>query len=152
MQNARENLSRFNRIIKESNDVYREAAKAVGLPDCAFWLLYALRECGEGMTQSALCDALYQPKQTVNSAIKKLENEGYLYLCPGPDKRSKLVCLTEQGERLAQNKIDSLLAAEVRALDSLSEQEQETFLTLFHRYIDALKWETMRGTEEEEKI
>lgn len=43
----------------------------MGLSDCTFWILYALRENNARLTQSEICNFFYQPKQTVNSALKK---------------------------------------------------------------------------------
>lgn len=37
-------FSEYNRILKETDELYRSAVKTMGLPDCAFWILYTLRE------------------------------------------------------------------------------------------------------------
>lgn len=37
-------LSEYNRIIKENDEIYHNVAKSFGMPDCAFWILYMLRE------------------------------------------------------------------------------------------------------------
>ena len=73
----KEYLSRLNNLFKENDEIYRNAAKRVGLPDCAFWIFYILREDsikkeGNILTQSEICSTMYLPKQTVNSAMKKL--------------------------------------------------------------------------------
>ena len=72
----REALAAYNDAYKEQDDLYRAVARQCGLSDCAFWVLYALREAGRPMTQSDVCAAVYQPKQTVHSALKKLLEEG----------------------------------------------------------------------------
>ena len=90
----REALAAYNDAYKEQDDLYRAVARQCGLSDCAFWVLYALRESGRPMTQSDVCAAVYQPKQTVHSALKKLAGEGYLQLTEGRDRRSKYLTLT----------------------------------------------------------
>lgn len=40
-------FSEYNRILKETDELYRSAVKTMGLPDCAFWILYTLRESSE---------------------------------------------------------------------------------------------------------
>lgn len=132
-------LSEYNGIIKENDELYRGIARAFGLPDCAFWILYALRESGETLTQSEICYAMYQPKQTVNSSLKKLEREGYLVLKEMPDRRSKEVRLTAKGVTLAQRTVDHVIYAEHTALSGLTEEEQKTFMELFRRYTELLK-------------
>lgn len=64
------------------------------------------------MTQSDVCAAVYQPKQTVHSALKKLAGEGYLQLTEGRDRRSKYLTLTAAGETLMARTVDRVTAAE----------------------------------------
>ena len=73
-------LSEYNSIIKENEGIYHRVAKKNGLSDGAFWILYMMCEEEGKLTQSAVCDTFCQPKQTVNSAIKKLEQEGFVEL------------------------------------------------------------------------
>ena len=42
----REALAAYNDVYKEQDDLYRAVARQCGLSDCAFWVLYALRESG----------------------------------------------------------------------------------------------------------
>ena len=51
-------FSEYNRILKENDELYRSAVKTMGLPDCAFWILYTLRESSETLTQSDVCYTL----------------------------------------------------------------------------------------------
>ena len=136
---ARKRLNEYNDLFKENDEIYRAAAKRLGLPDCAFWILYTLRESSAPLTQSEICSALYQPKQTVNSALKHLEAEGYLRLSSGSDRRSKQVRLTERGLALAENTIDRVLAAECSAMLDMSEEEQAAFISLLRKYTESLK-------------
>lgn len=69
-----------DRIYNENTLLYHRLARACGLPDCAFWLLYTLRSEEAPLTQTQLSEQLSLPKQTVNSALKKLVEEGVLRL------------------------------------------------------------------------
>ena len=64
------NLREYNRIYKEVNDIYRDAASKFGLSNSVFDILYTICEVGEGCLQKDVCDATFIPKQTVNSAIR----------------------------------------------------------------------------------
>ena len=132
-------LAAYNDIFKELDDLYRAVARRCGLSDCAFWVLYALRESGRPMTQSDVCAAVYQPKQTVHSALKKLMAEGFLRLTEGRDRRSKYLTLTETGHALMARTVDDVVAAETAAMNTLAAEEQEQLLTLFRRYTTALR-------------
>ena len=143
-------LAAYNGIIKENDELYRDAAKALGLPDCAFWILYSLRAEEGPLTQGGLCHILYQPKQTVNSALKKLEHDGYLCLTEGQDRRSKQIRLTPEGERLAAQTVDRVIALELRALCGMAPEDQADFLRLFRQFTGLLRREllTLSGSKQ----
>lgn len=141
METEREYLSEYNGLMKENDELYRNAAAAMGLSDCAFWILYLLREREAELTQSDICSVIYMPKQTVNSSLKKLEESGYLRLFEGNDRRSKLVRLTDEGMDLAEETVDRVLTAELRAIGGMTAEEQSVFLGLFRKFTDLLKKE-----------
>lgn len=138
MEDMKNSLHKLNSIFKEGDEIYRMAAKRTGLPDCAFWILYTLRADGSDQTQSEICEALYQPKQTVNSALKKLEAEGYIALMAEGDRRSKRLRLTGKGLGLAEKTVDRVISRELKALSQLTAEEQKSFLRLYRKYIDLL--------------
>ncbi|NBH82284.1 MarR family transcriptional regulator [bacterium C-53] len=132
-------LLEFNGIMKESDDIYRSTAKKCGLSDCAFWIFYFLRTEQEVFTQSDICNALYQPKQTVNSALKKMEQDGMIELSEMEDRRSKQIHLTEKGSVLVRRTIDRVIDIEMESLSGMTSEEQKIFIELFHKYTDLLK-------------
>lgn len=62
------NLREYNRIYKEVNDIYRDAASKFGLSNSVFDILYTICEVGEGCLQKDVCDATFQ-----NFKLKKLD-------------------------------------------------------------------------------
>lgn len=133
-RNAYQMLIAFNRETKKLDDVYRSAAKSCGISECAFWILYTLRVEEKSFTQEEICEFLIEPKQTVNSALKKLEAEGYLTLSAGTDQRSKRVCLTEKGERFVKAHVDRVPEAEAAALGAMTAAERDALIRLTGRY------------------
>lgn len=131
-------LAEYNAIIKENDNLYRDLAKNFKLPECAFWILYTLRIYGGPITQSEICDCLYQPKQTVNSALKNLEAEGYIQLKQADDHRRKQISLTYKGAELAGITADKVIAAELSSAAALTQREREILIKLFRKYTDAL--------------
>ena len=73
-EHAYRRLREYNDSLKAIDDTYRAAARRFGLPECAFWILYTLRVERAPLTQSEICALQYQPKQTVHSALKRLED------------------------------------------------------------------------------
>ena len=133
-RNAYQMLIAFNRETKKLDDVYRSAAKSCGISECAFWILYTLRVEEKSFTQAEICEFLIEPKQTVNSALNKLEAEGCLTLSAGADQRSKRVCLTEKGERFVKAHVDRVPEAEAAALGAMTAVERDALIRLTGRY------------------
>jgi len=139
---AGKKLREYNALMRENDDIYREAIKKLGLPDGAFWILYTLRADGENseyLTQSQISQTVYMPKQTLNSALKKLESAGFLELIPGPNRRSKYVRLTQEGKALAEKTADKLIAAENITFAQLTEEELDTMLRLERKFAELLR-------------
>lgn len=138
-QNKLSLLSQFNSALKENDDIYRGLSKFYGLSECAFWILYTLRVSETPVTQSDICGVMFQPKQTVNSALKKLENEGYINLNSAANRRFKEIVLTKTGITLAQNTVDNVIHAEIEALSTMSSEEFTNFMQLFGKFTKTLK-------------
>ena len=138
-RNAYQMLIAFNRETKKLDDVYRSAAKSCGISECAFWILYTLRVEEKSFTQAEICEFLIEPKQTVHSALKKLEAEGYLARTSSADLRSKCVALTEKGEQFARAWIDRVLEAEAAALCAMPEGERAAFVRGLHSFCRLLE-------------
>ncbi len=137
--NIDKKLLEYNSIIKENDKLYHEAAKTFGLSDCAFWILYVLRESDAELTQSEICCTIYQPKQTVNSALKKLETNGYIELKQINNHRNKQIHLTQKGIKLASITVDRVMHIEQKSFSELENEEKEIFLKLFKKYTNILK-------------
>ena len=109
-------LSAYNDLIKENDGIYRALFKRLGLSPCTFWIMYTLREERSVTTQTGICEILHEPKQTVNSALKNLEAEGFITLSYGQDRRSKCVSLTEKGVNAAEKLTEILRRNDIREL------------------------------------
>ena len=68
-------------------------------------------------------------KQTVHSALKSLEREGYVCLQPDTrDRRSKRIVLREKGEQYLREQLLPLFRAEEEAFAAMSEAERAGLL------------------------
>ena len=132
-------LSIYNQLFKELNQLYDNYAKSSGLSDTMFWILYSIQERPEAYTQKEFCDIWSYSRQTVNSALKNLEQQKLIELIPSPDNRkNKHIFLTPSGERLVMNVIVPLMEAEERAFSKLGEENLDKFLKLTQEHIDLL--------------
>ena len=102
MYTAKEVLVTFNATINGYEEIYRGVAKSFGLSDCAFWILYFIRQSEEKVTQKDICSFIYQPKQTVHSALKKMVEDGLIEVGDYNGRRHKYVTLTEKRRSVFQ--------------------------------------------------
>ena len=103
---AKSLIEQENRQYNETNALYHAAAVQFGLSDTAFWILYALYSSAAPLTQVQMCAEWCLPKQTLNSAVRSMVEQGLLVLTPAPGgKRAKNLNLTEAGRALAEKTI-----------------------------------------------
>ena len=136
-------LYEYNNVLKSIDDCYRNIAKRYGFSEAAFWTLYTLRMEPGNITQSDVCTVLYQPKQTVNSALKKLESEGYITLTPA-GAHTKNISLTKSGTKLCEQTVDKVIEAECDALGNMTDEESENMTALMKLYSVLLKNQTAK--------
>lgn len=136
------NVTQFNRrinfLLEETDAVYHEIAAGFGLSDSAMLILYALQDAGGQIPLAAICRQTGASKQTINSALRKLEADGHISLCMADGKR-KIVCLTQPGKALAARTAGRVLAAENEIYDSWDEDELQAYLRLTEKYLAALR-------------
>ena len=137
-----EQLTAFNQLSKQMDEVYHSYAVRCGMSDTALWILWIIWDCKKGYTQRELCNEWHCSPQTVNSALKGLEKLGLveLKLAPG-SKKNKQIHLTEAGREFALQVVEPLVQAEHRAFAGLEEQERILLLKLLGRHTTLLSEE-----------
>ncbi len=125
-------LKRFNLLTSEINAAYHDAALKMGLSDSAFHILYTLCWCDGECPLSDITTGA--SKQTINSALRKLEAENIVRL-ETYQGRKKKVSLTDAGYALAKNTILPLIAIENGIFGSWSDEEKNLYIELTRQYL-----------------
>lgn len=131
---------KYNRLIAEIDEVYHEVAVRQGFSDSAMAILYALSDHDGQCRLPELIKLSGVNKQTVNSALRKLEKDDIVYLEPAGGK-SKRVCLTEKGFSTVHETVDRILDVEKKIYSSWSKEEWELYVQLTERYLCQLREE-----------
>lgn len=131
-------IKRYNYWNGKIDAFYHLIATKFGLSDSAMQILYILCEQGDGCNQSEVCRLAGTSKQTINTAIHKLEKQGLLFLEAGEGKNTR-VFLTESGKVLVEEKIEPLIHAENEVMLGWKKEERELFIRLTQRYLEELK-------------
>ncbi len=141
MENTiRSEARRYNRLISEIDEVYHEIAISQGFSDSVMAILYALADNDGRCRLPELIKLSGVNKQTVNSALRKMEKDGIIYLEPAGGK-SKRVCLTEKGFDTVHNTVDRVIEAEQKIYSSWTREEWEIYMQLTERYLCMLREE-----------
>lgn len=131
-------VKRYNYVMNEIDSIYHDAAVRMGISDSAQNILYAICENGDHCLQSEIYKQYGMSRQTVNSAIRKLEKDGVVYLKQGQG-RNTIVCLTDTGKTVADQKARPIMKIENEIFNEWTEEESRLYQELTERYRDSLK-------------
>lgn len=131
-------LKRNNYLVGEINAVYHELSMKLGMSDSVMQILYTICDNGTDCPLQQICRLTGLSKQTINSALRKLEREDIVYLEPlGP--KNKNVCLTESGKLLAKQTVGQILALENEIFASWPPEDAEKYNALTETYLRDLR-------------
>ena len=131
-------VKRINHLHSEINNVFHEMSQQMGLSDSISYILNTKCNFGDSCLLTDIINMTGIPKQTANSALRKLEGEGILRV-EAVDCRRKRVILTEKGSILAQRTAGEMIRMENEIFASWSPEERNLYLDLTQRYLTQLK-------------
>lgn len=124
---------KLNKIYNELNGLYHDISMKLGLSDSESMVMYMLYDTKEPLTQSDIVKATGLSKQTLNSAIRKLE-KGEIILLEKLNEKSKKIVMTDKGRIIIAQKIKPLVDMEDRVLDSWTEEDRLKYLELIEKF------------------
>lgn len=133
-------IHQINYLTSEMEALYHQASLKLGITDSVSIVLYTIYDTGEDCLLSDIYKKSGISKQTVNSAIRGLEADGILFL-EQHTGRSKRIVLTEKGKQYMKKTVEKLYEAEVRALESWSKEEINSYIHLMKKYVDCFRKE-----------
>lgn len=127
----------------QANGLYSLWAASRNVNYYLLFVLYAL-DGQEAMTQKKVCACTGLTKQTVNSVVRSLREEGYVELVPGvEDRREKRILLTQKGAAYSGTLLEPLRELERRVFrimgDDRAQQMIDTirlFNTVFEKEME----------------
>ena len=131
--NYREIMYRMNCLASDLDSLYHHAAQKIGVSDSVMFVLYSLYENKGMILLNDIRKITGISKQTLNSAIRKLENEEIIYL-ERKSGRAKTVCLTEKGKEYINQTVARLFAAECNVFNGWTTEEIYRFLYLMEKF------------------
>lgn len=134
----RQKNKRLQLLFSETDAVYHEATLKFGLTDSSMIVLYTICLFDGSCPLGDITALSGLPKQTVNSALRRLEGDGVLYL-EAAGGRKKRVCLTEKGQGLCRDTALRLMRLEDEIYASWPPEDLEKYLSLTQRFLSGLR-------------
>lgn len=123
--------------------IYEDYARKSGISYNSLYILNAIQQI-KGCTQKQICEKTLLPKQTVNNVVTAFYKSGYIELREFPEnRRIKTIHLTEKGEQYAAELILHIHHADKVAMETLTEEQQDTLLSLMDTYVSAFRKEML---------
>lgn len=138
----------FIRLYKKMDATYYQLAAAQELSPSEMDIYYTLCVLGDGCLQRDICNLALTSKQTINSALKKMEKQGFLWLEAGKG-REKHIYLTPAGKKIQEHRVRPIYLAEQAVLAEMGDPEQTQLITLLEKYIRLLQQRTANLQKEE---
>ncbi|WP_405354269.1 MarR family winged helix-turn-helix transcriptional regulator [Ruminococcus sp.] len=123
--------------------IYEDYARKCGISYNSLYILNAILYT-DNCTQKLICDKTLLPKQTVNNVITSFFKNGYIELKEIPEnRRIKTIYLTQKGMQYAMNFIPHIHKADCKAMEALTEEQQDTLLKLIDIYASTFRKEML---------
>lgn len=133
-----EEMRQFNYLMNEIDAAYHEAALKFGLSDSALLILYTICSNGNDCLLSDITQLSGVSKQTINSAVHKLEQEEIVYLEVFRGRKKKIY-LTEKGRALVKQSVLHIVEIENQILGSWTKEERKLYVDLTQRYLSSFR-------------
>lgn len=131
-----EKLHHINYLTAKIDALYHQASLKLGTADSVMRVLYTVYDNGGSCQLSDIYKQSGISKQTVNSAVRRLEREEVIYL-EQESGREKRVYLTKTGETYVEQTAARLYAAECAAFSTWTEEEIDDYIRLMKKYKDS---------------
>lgn len=131
--NYSEMMYRMNCLASDLDSLYHQAAQKIGVSDSVMFVLYSLYENQGRILLNDIRKITGISKQTLNSAIRKLENEEIIYL-EQKSGRAKTVCLTEKGKEYVDHTVARLFTAECNVFTGWTTEEIRQYLYFMEKF------------------
>lgn len=130
-------MKRCNHLQGEIEAAYHNAALKFGLADSVQFILYTICYLGDNCPLSDIVKMTGISKQTINSALRNMENQGLIQLVSATS-RAKNVMLTDAGRKLAERTVLRLMQAEDAIFSGWTDADVQKYLELTERFLRGL--------------
>lgn len=119
---------------------YGTFAKKIGVDTSELYVVDALWDEPEGLSQRSICEACDMGKQTVSAICKRLAARDVVVAdASQADKRERIMALTDEGREQWRLPIERMRELEMKAAAAISPEEAVLFVKVIKQYAKTLQ-------------
>lgn len=130
-----ERVKSLNRMLCEIEKIYQLLLAEQKLTDSEYVLLFHILTIGEGCSQKDIVENTHISKKTLNSTVKKLEQDGLITLKAGKYP-NMLLYFTEKGKNFIKERMLPIIEIENELTKNIKETDFEIFSDIVSKYIE----------------
>lgn len=124
---------------------YSSLARKMGVDTNELYVVDALWDEGEGLSQRTICERCDMGKQTVSAICKRLGARDFVTAHPSEaDKREGIMALTDEGREWWSQPVERMRELEVKAAESITAEEIGVFIKVVEQYAKTFQEEVQR--------
>lgn len=149
MENLNHYIKEITSVANRTGYLYEKWAKRQGINNYVSQIMYMIYT-NETNRQKDIAENYGMPKQTVNTIITEFQKKGYIRLIPDEsDKRSKIIVLTDEGIKYAENIVKPLLNCEKKVLSKMGKERVEMLIDTMNQYAELFEQSMNKFTQKE---
>lgn len=114
---------------------YGTFAKKIGVDTSELYVVDALWDEPEGLSQQSICEACDMGKQTISAICKRLAARDVVVAnASQADKRERIMALTDEGREQWRLPIERMRELEMKAAAAISPEEAVLFVKVIKQY------------------
>ena len=119
---------------------YGTFAKKMGVDTSELYVVDALWDEPEGLSQRSICEVCDMGKQTISAICKRLAARDVVVAHAGQaDKRERIMALTEEGREQWRLPVERMRELELKAAAAISPEGAELFVKVVRLYAKAFQ-------------
>ena len=117
----------------------------MGVDTSELYVVDALWDEAEGLSQRTICERCDMGKQTVSAICKRLGARDFVTAHPSEaDKRERIMALTDEGREWWSQPVERMRELEVKAAESITAEEIGVFIKVVEQYAKTFQEEVQR--------
>ena len=131
-------IAYLHKILCQTEKIYYSFLNSQEITDSEYVLLFSVLQLGEGCSQKDIADNTYISRKTLNSTVKKMQQEGIIKLEPGKYPNMHIY-LTQKGKKYIEEKMIPIMKMEEKILEEIREEDFNYFSSIIEKCVEKLE-------------